>query len=109
MLQLCQTQPRRWVRERAYAQNALAEVAVKDGQVQQAAEWLEEAAAVAELCRDRRLLASLNRTRAALWHRQGQSKRARQLINDAQREFNHLGMKQEAAETPDCVAALANR
>jgi len=109
MLQLCEREPRRWVRERAYAHNALAEVAIKDGQVQQAEEWLEEAAAVAEQWRDRRLLASLTRTRAALWHRQGQSKRARQLINDAQREFDQLGMKQEAAETPDCVAALAAR
>jgi len=109
MLQLCQQEPRRWVRERAYAHNALAEVAIKDGQLEQAEIWLEEAAAFAEQCRDRRLLASLKRTRAALWHRQGQLKRARQLISAAQREFNQLGMKQEAAETPDCVAALADR
>jgi LuxR family glucitol operon transcriptional activator len=107
MLALCEAQPGRWVRERAYALNALAEVALALGEPERAVPVLEAAFDVAADIKDRRLRASITRTRAALWRRQGQRQRARKLTNDAQNEFAELGMKQEAAETANCIKILA--
>ncbi|HYX16797.1 MAG TPA: trypsin-like peptidase domain-containing protein [Nostoc sp.] len=87
-----------WQRRASYAQNRLADIAIKQVELHEAEKLLNMGLPVAERNKDKRLTADYQRCFANLEKVKGNLEKSREWAKKAMDGFNRLGMTQQAAE-----------
>ena len=88
----------KWQRVVTYSQIWLADIAIKQGQLDTAESFLKEGLPLVENYQDKRCLALCKRLLALLEQSKGELSQCRNWAAQAREEFQNLGMLQEAAE-----------
>ncbi|BAY45061.1 hypothetical protein SAMD00079811_26630 [Scytonema sp. HK-05] len=88
-----------WQRRASYAQNRLANIAIKQAELDEAEKLLNMGLAVAERNKDKRLTADYQRCFASLEKARGNLEKSYEWAKKAIDGFQRLGMIQQAAET----------
>jgi transcriptional regulator with XRE-family HTH domain len=95
-----------WQRAAIYAQNWLADIAIKRGRLSEAESLLQTGLPVAVRNKDKRRIAHFKRSWAYLEQARGDLNEACRWVDDAHEEFKRLGMQQEVDEMRNLLQDL---